>query len=180
MLLKRHAGPGGFLLVEVLVAMLLAALGVITLSALHAAALQATRANLHRVTATQLASDLAERMRANRAGVGLGAASPYQFTLAGVSVVDPAASMCDGPAAVCSAADLARADIAQWRLLLGRALPSASARVQLDLVLSVADIWISWRDAAGRDEPAPAPDCADGAGVGGGSVLRCVSWRVAW
>lgn len=183
MQLDVPSGERGFLLVEVLVAMLLAALAVLSLARVQAGTLQAVRTSGQRALAHQLASDLAERLRANRAGALPGAASAYQFVAAAqpTDVADPLASLCDGPAAVCTPADLARADVAQWRQLLRRQLPQGAAQVQIDGAQGLADIWIAWRDALAADDEAlsPTPCPAELGGAGTGS-LRCLMLRVAW
>lgn len=174
----------GFLLIEVLVSMLLAAVAVIALTRVHAAALQGMRASGHRALALQLASDLAERLRANRSGALHGPASAYQFLApaAPAAAADPLASLCDGPAAVCAPADLARADVAQWSLLLRRQLPQGAAWVQVDATQGLADIWIAWRDVADADDAALASGAACPAALGGSGSgsLRCLMLRVAW
>lgn len=183
MQLGRASSQGGFLLVEVLVAMFLAALAVLALARAQAAALQALRSSSHQVLALQMATDLAERLRANRAGALPGAAGAYQFVAAALPAdgTDPLASLCDGPAAVCSPADLARADVAQWRQLLRRQLPQAAAGVQIDGGLGLADIWIAWRDALSADDATLGPTvCPAELGGAGTGALRCLRLRVAW
>lgn len=186
MQLKTPALPPGFALLEVLVAMLLAAVAVLALASVHVAALHATRSNLHRTAAAQLAMDLGERMRANRAAALLGVGSPYQVNTswdAGPLVAtDPVASLCDGPGAACSPVDLARADVAQWQLLLRGALPAGAVQVQLDAAQALADIRIGWREvlATATDElPANAADCPAAVAAGAGA-LRCLRERLAW
>lgn len=186
MQLKPPSMASGFALLEVLVAMLLAAVAVLAMSAVHVAALHATRSNLHRVAAARLALDLGERLRANRSAALLGAGSPYQVTTPWESgpldASDPAASLCDGPGATCSAVDLARADVAQWQQLLRQALPPGVAQVQLDAAQGLAEIRIGWREAlasATDETPTASADCPASAPPGAGS-LRCLRERLAW
>ena len=131
----KHPMPAGFALLEVLVAMLLAAVAVLAMSAVHVAALHATRSNLHRVAAARLALDLGERVRANRPGALLGAGSPYQASLQWetglLNASDPVASLCEGPGASCSAADFARADVAQQVLERGAGLERHAVRLAI-------------------------------------------------
>lgn len=63
MLIKTQKGIG---MVEVLIALLLLAMGVLGFSALQIRAVEATNEALNRVQAMNLARDLAERIRANR------------------------------------------------------------------------------------------------------------------
>ncbi len=180
MQLKHLTHPQGFALIEALVAMLLAAVAVMALSAVHASALQSMRTSVHRVLALQLANDLAERLRANPLEARLGAGSAYQFA-GGPTGADPAATVCEGLAAICSPADLARSDVAQWRQLLARALPAAVAQVQLDAARGLAEIRIGWQEPVGWDEIASrAGDCPQAPPAPGPGVQRCLALRIAW
>ena len=58
--------PGGFTLVETLVALLVLAVGLLGLAHLYVECLRATHAALLRSRAVTLSADLAERIRANR------------------------------------------------------------------------------------------------------------------
>ncbi len=63
--LARH-GHGGFTLVEALVALLVLSIGLLGIAALYVETLRASRTSLYRTEAVTLATDLADRMRANR------------------------------------------------------------------------------------------------------------------
>ena len=186
MQLKPPTIPQGFALLEVLVAMMLAAMAVLAMSAVQVAALHGTRSNLHRVAAARLALDLGERLRANRSAALQGADSPYQvitrWEADPTDASDPVASLCDGPQTTCSAADLARADVAQWQQLLQQALPPGTAQVQLDAAQGLAEIRIGWREAlasATDESPTDSADCPASAPSGAGA-LRCLRERLAW
>ena len=56
----------GFTLVEVLVALLVLSIGMLGIAALYLDSLRASRAALYRTQAVALASDIADRIRANR------------------------------------------------------------------------------------------------------------------
>lgn len=188
MQLRAHR-QAGFMLTEVLVAMLLSALAVVALAGLHARALQASRMGQHQVVAMQLVADLAERLRANRAGAqpGAGGASAYQLESSWEAQQSKAAASalpaCDSAGTACSATEFAQADLAQWRILVARALPSGAAWVQVDGGAGLADIWVAWADAlpARADEsPAAAGQCPAGLAVEPGTGIRCMHARVAW
>lgn len=175
----------GWMLLEVLVAMFLVSVAVLALAGSHAAALRLTRMSQHRAQAAQLAADLVERLRANPAGVwGEGALSPYQLVQGWAAqqgdALDALAGSCDGAATNCSPAQFAQADMAQWRGLLRRSLPSAAAWVQIDA--ASAQIWVAWRDALplATDELALASsECPAGLGVRAGDGIRCLALRSA-
>ncbi len=186
-LAHRRQGAG-FMLVEVLVALVLASVAVLALASAHAAALRLVRMSQHRVQAMQLATDLAERLRANRAGVPgqEGAVSAYQLERSWAAqqgeAADPVASVCDGALAACSPAQFAQADAAQWRSLLRRALPSAAALVRVDALQTQAEVWVAWQDALplAPDEAPGAAECPSGLAVDAASGVRCLYLRVLW
>jgi type IV pilus assembly protein PilV len=191
MQLKQASSPvAGFMLVEVLVAMLLASLAVMAVARTHAAALLLTRSGLNRVQAAQLAADLAERLRAHPAGaLGEGGPSPYQFSQSWAAqqtdAADPQATACDGATVTCTPREFAQADAAQWRMLLRRSLPSAAAQVQVqvDQALPLADVWVAWRDAQplrADEVPQATAECPAGLALSPDSGVRCLHLRFAW
>lgn len=109
----------GFTLIEVLVAVLILSFGLLGLAGLQAASIRANHSAYLRSQATQLAYDMADRMRANMAGV------------AGNYYNDP--TLTPEPAcytsAGCSPLQLARDDAARWAAELQSLLPAGSAGV---------------------------------------------------
>lgn len=104
----RNAGVSGASLVEVLVALLVVATGALGLVGLQIGNAQNNRAALQRSLATLFASDMLERMRANR-GVrypSVGAGPPGSFT--------------DCVAKACSPTGLAALDVVVWKCSLGK------------------------------------------------------------
>ena len=178
----------GFMLVEVLVALLVASVAVLALASAHAASLRLGRMSQHRVQAMQLAADLAERLRAHRAGVAgqEGGVSPYQLERSWAAqqgeAADPLASACDGVLAACSAAQFAQADAAQWRSLLRRTLPSGAALVRVDVLQTQAEVWVAWQDPlpGSLDEALGAAECPPGLAVDAATGVRCIYLRVLW
>jgi type IV pilus assembly protein PilV len=130
----------GCALLEALVALSILAAGLLGSMALLLASLRSSREALYHGTAVRLAGDLAERVRANRAGV-----SNYAFD----STVAPAVA---GPTCsvgvTCPPDERARTDVAEWRQELAAALPQAAARLTLDDSTAVAGplctIELSW------------------------------------
>lgn len=144
--LKRARGAS---LIEVLVSVLLAAIGLLALAGANVASIRYSKMSQYRGTATMLAADLAERMRANQAGLaGYAVASDF----AAQATVPGASTACEGYSATCSSADLATYDLVAWRRAVRNQLPEGSVFVTpstavVNPVLA-ADVWIAWRDPA--------------------------------
>ncbi len=95
----------GFSIVEALVALLVLSIGMLGIAALYVESLGAGRSAIYRTQAVNLASDMADRIRANRlAGVAYDTA-----TYGG----NPTPQGCVGGAA-CTAQQLAQDDLARW------------------------------------------------------------------
>ena len=97
----------GFSLLELLVAVLIVAVGLLGIAGLQLASAQNNRGALERSVATFLAEDMLERARANPAA---------DYTVA----AGPPAAFVDCLADTCSAAELARFDVAVWKCALGQ------------------------------------------------------------
>ena len=100
----------GFTLVEALVALLVLSVGLLGIAALYVETLRASRMSLYRTQAVNFATDLADRMRANRAP-----ATAYN---------------CGSPCVPANGGnDVADADLADWMARIGAALPGGTANV---------------------------------------------------
>lgn len=111
----------GFTLIEVLVAVLVLAVGLLGLAGLQATGLKNNQSAYNRSQATQLAYDLADRMRANIAGI-----ATYTNPASAASV--PACLTTVG----CSVGDMAANDLYEWNTVIGNTLPSGLGIVCLD------------------------------------------------
>jgi type IV pilus assembly protein PilV len=139
----------GFSLIEVLVALFVVATGILALAGLLQAATRYAKTGELRSTATLLADDIADRLRANAAGARLGPAG-YDLTARGFpSPQAPAHASCtsDKP---CTDADLARADLADWTARVAATLPKGSAWIQFDAgrppASDAVEVWVGWAD----------------------------------
>ncbi len=121
-------------LIEVLVAIVILAIGLLGLAGLQASGLRVGQGAMYRGIAAQFAYDMADRMRANGAGAKSGA---YTRAL-GATLPDPE----DSPAA---------ADQNDWMTRLTAALPGADGAVAL--TGDTATITVQWDDrrAAARE-----------------------------
>jgi type IV pilus assembly protein PilV len=169
------ARAAGFSLIEVLVSMCVVSLGILALAALTQSATRHDAMNGLRVTATLLASDIADRLRANVAGARLGARGYDQASAAWPAPVAPPRAACTR-ARPCAPADLAQADLAAWTTRLRATLPSGSGWVTYHAATAQAgesaDVWVGWRD--------PATLVAGGEGGGERAADECpAEWSAA-
>ncbi len=145
----RRARAFGFSLVEVLVSMLVVAMGILALAGLLQASTRYARMSELRSNATLLANDIADRMRANSVGAQLGALG-YDSTgkaFPTAAAAPHAACTSDAP---CGPADLAKADVADWTARVRATLPKGSAWIQFRAGKAPApdsvDVWVGWAD----------------------------------
>jgi type IV pilus assembly protein PilV len=112
----------GFTLIEVLIAMVILAVGLLGIAALQAVGLRTNHSALLRSQATLFAYDMADRMRANTQGF---AAGNYN---------NPAAtpvSSCETTAG-CTPAQMATHDMSVWSTALSQTLPAGAGIVCRD------------------------------------------------
>ncbi|MGZ8174784.1 MULTISPECIES: type IV pilus modification protein PilV [Methylobacter] len=105
----------GFTLIEVLIAMLVLAVGLLGLAGLQATSLKNNQSAYNRSQATQLAYDLADRIRANVAGK-----ANYTAVLPSSATAKENCLTTTG----CSPADLAENDLFEWNSAVSNNLPS--------------------------------------------------------
>ena len=139
----------GFSLVEVLVAMFIVAMGILALAGLLQASTRYSKMSELRSTATLLANDIADRIRANPMG---GAVGPGGYDLTDAAFPTPPApphAPCTA-SAPCGPVDLARVDLADWTARVRATLPRGSARIQFHAARPPApeyvDVWVGWAD----------------------------------
>ncbi len=114
----------GFTLIEVLIAMLVLGVGLLGLAGLQASSLRNNQSAYNRSQATELAYDLADRMRANIAGIA---------TYTAMLPTDAAAQAnCVTVSTTCTTNVMAQNDLYQWNLAVTTALPSGQGFVCLD------------------------------------------------
>jgi type IV pilus assembly protein PilV len=116
----------GFTLVEALVALVVLSIGMLGIAALYVESLRAGRTALIRSVAVNLASDMADRIRANRAG---GVA--YEKAVDDAGAID---ANCDegGASASCTPDIMADHDKAIWDAEVLRSLPGGTAQIDHD------------------------------------------------
>ena len=190
MQLRSRARPRrvtGVSLIEVLVSIVIASIALLALAGVNAAALRYTKMSQYRATATQLAVDMGERMRANKGTVAAASGffgGVYDFTTDFEGQADAAslpAQLCNTAASNCSVADIAALDLAQWRILVRNQLPEGSVFLQTLATDIAVNLWVVWRDpavAATDEAPALVGECPDGLSRNSDPSIRCSYFRI--
>lgn len=134
----------GFSLVEALVALLVLSIGMLGIAALYVESLRSGRTALLRTQAVTLASDMADRIRANRQG-----RTEYGTT---VTSADTNTACAPGGAG-CTTAQLAHHDKAIWLGAIEAALPGASGTIAVDDTTTPVTytVTVSWAEAGQID-----------------------------
>jgi type IV pilus assembly protein PilV len=117
----------GFTMLEVLVSMLVIAVGLLGMAGLQIQSLRQGQSAYYRSVATQLAYDMGDRMRGNLKGVIDNGYNRTGLTTDYATQVAACAT-----AAGCSAADLAKNDAYEWQELVKALLPGGEAIVCFD------------------------------------------------
>lgn len=190
MQLRSRARPRrvtGVSLIEVLVSIVIASIALLALAGVNAAALRYTKMSQYRATATQLAVDMGERMRANKGTVAAASGfygGAYDFATDFEGQADRAslpAQLCNTAASNCSVADIAALDLAQWRILVRNQLPEGSVFLQTQVNDIAVNLWVVWRDptvAATDEAPALVGECPDGLSRNSDLSIRCSYFRI--
>lgn len=125
-------GQCGFSLIQILISVLVLTLGVIGAAGLQLAALRTSQQSALQTAALQLASEMADRMRANHRQMQRQDSDNPFLALDYRSAVDPQppAALCHSVS--CDSAALAQFDIYEWQKRIKSALPGARARICRD------------------------------------------------
>ena len=135
----RIANQQGFSMLEILMTLFMLTLWMLASAGVQSASLQFNKAAQFRTQAVYFATDIAERMQANKTGATAG-----NYTYSGSST--DASPNC--ASTTCSPAELAAWDLGEWGARVTAALPNATASVT---PLAVGNpvtytIVISWTD----------------------------------
>lgn len=108
----------GFTLIEVLVAVIVLAIGLLGLAGLQATSLRNNQSAYNRSQATQLASDMADKLRTNVAGLNsYTSITPVSSATAKANCLTTTG---------CTPDDLAENDLYEWNLAVTNTLPSGN------------------------------------------------------
>lgn len=174
----RRGSLIGVSLIEVLISIVIASIGLLALAGVNTSSIRYTKMAQYRGTATQLASDIAERMRSNKAGL---ANYSLQTTFAAQSALPAGAASCETYWNICAPAGVAAYDLQNWQTIVRDQLPEGSAIITVQGVQSAVDLWIVWRDPAvanNDDQPAGVSECPAVLSAGADLSIRCSYFRV--
>jgi len=131
----------GFSMLEILITLVIVAIALLGTAGLQVYAMRVNQSGQFRTQAVFLASDLGERMEANKV-----AATAGNYALATTNAPSVAATDCSVSA--CDSGTLAAYDISQWETDIANLLPQASWTVTQTTAgnPSTYDIVISWVD----------------------------------
>lgn len=138
----------GFTLIEILIATLILAVGLLGLAGLQVTSIRNNTSAYNRSQATQLFYDMADRMRANKTesidpATGNVIAAGAYLTIA---PVDATAQVSCATTAGCTRAQIAENDLFQWHAALIEALPGAIGTITAATATRVFTITINWDD----------------------------------
>lgn len=128
--MDKRIKQSGFTMVEVLVALVVLAIGLLGIAALYLNSLQAGRTAIYRTQAINLAADLADRIRANRT-----AQAAYGTLFADAEAAVANCDLING----CFDTDLASTDLARWKGTLAQLLPNGQGQVVVTLPVAVGE-----------------------------------------
>lgn len=145
--MKTHTG---FTLIEVLIAMLILAIGLMSLAALQTYTLRQNLSAYTRGQAIQLLYDMSDRMRANVEIAKATTANKYLITNTKTDILD-ANKKVDGSHAcrtttntTCNAATLAEYDVIEWANTVATTLPMG--RACITSANGIFTLYITWDD----------------------------------
>lgn len=156
----RSRYQGGALLIEVLVAMLLLAIGMLSLGATLSVAVQLPKLSGHHASAVNLAASHIDRIRANPGGFD-SYKTPLRETDWSFGIIE--SKNCIYPQ--CSEASLAAMDDAASRQAVRIALPAGDLMVTCDTATctqsSRGNLWIVWQEPStyAALEPSSSDNC---------------------
>jgi type IV pilus assembly protein PilV len=119
--MRTSRATAGFTLIEVLIALVVLAVGMLGIASLLLNGLQSSRIAVLRTQAVVLAADMGDRIRANRM-----AGAAYSLT-PGTELSNPGKA-CSSPGQ-CTATDVAALDLYSWQQSVLRALPGAETSI---------------------------------------------------
>lgn len=162
--IKGQIQSNGFSLIEVLITVLIVSFGLLGMAALVVSGARSNNVAYYRSVASKQTEDIADRMRANIAGVAAGAYDALSATIPGSA---------DCVTNTCSPAQIATYDHALWNTANARLLPGGAGTVNGNLATGYT-ITLMWTEKEMADDPNPSPNCP-----GGNANTQCFVTRFA-
>jgi type IV pilus assembly protein PilV len=163
----------GVTLIEVLVTMVIVAVGLLGLAGMQVRGLSIQKDAHGRAIATQLALDIADRMRSN-----VGAVANYAFTTAYPTGTYSAPTAPDCEAAICTAVQQAQFDFDRWfARVRGGALPGGWANIEPDG--GAWKVTLMWVETGLRQTGALRTALGTACPAGTPGEVECIVIRVA-
>lgn len=167
--ISTHQRESGFSLIEVLIALLVLAIGLLGLAALQAQGLRFNHDAYVRTQATHIAYDIVDRMRVNRTNLAAYTAAPAVAPFA----CDPTVST-------------VAMDLECWYAGLAASLPGGTGLITTNATANFFDVTVRWIDRTPRDfagvvkAPSTAAECGAVAGRfwDGANCLVQQTWTV--
>jgi len=145
----------GFTLIEILIAVVILAIGLLGLAGLQAKGLKNNQSAYYRSQATYLAYDIADRIRANFNEANKLAASAY-ITITPITGAAAQAD-CTSVTTTCTTADMAQNDLFEWNSAV-TALPSGTGTITVVAGTQVFTTTIRWDDDRDGDVDSDDPN----------------------
>lgn len=159
MSVNAYSSNKGFTLVEVMIALVVMAIGMLGLASIQAVGLQNNMTAYNRTLAMQAAYNMADIIRTSKTTTGT-ITSTFNSVNSGIPNTAPTNCIVNDAAVACSVTDMAAADIYQWKLRLNDLLPSGRGKVSKSGDVYTIDImWDEDRTGATGEDCNPAdPD----------------------
>ena len=161
--LRCHSQRGAGLL-EVLVAVVILAIGLLGMAGMTASSIKFNQMSRMRGTGVLLVNDLAERARVNVLGFdagGYASAADKQYSFSPTLTSESGCS--DLVSNKCTSGQLAAYDMNQWLRNVNARLPGGDAFIQTDSTKEarVMDIWLMWTEATESTNTSADDDSAN-------------------
>jgi type IV pilus assembly protein PilV len=156
-------------MIEVLVSLTIVAFGLLGLAGLQARSMSFQKDSIDRKAAAEMASQLAERLRANYDGFRQG---HYNDTFAWNALVPGSIPACQDPLN-CSPEEVADSDLATWQIELRRRLPVSGAYLVAPAGSLQMSLTLAWQEGQTTDGTVD-PICAT-LNIND-QQFRCMTW----
>ncbi len=175
MKLNKLNAQAGASMVEIVVTIIIIAIGLLGVASLQANTMRYLKVANQRTEATQAAYDLSERMRANGQGVRdpASGATSYTYLTDYATTVASLPAMPTCAASRCTAAEVAAIDINEWQRGLANRLVDGAGYV-VPVLPTGYDVIVMWKEP---NLSIIDPACPTGTPTAPGTGVRCFTVR---